>query len=120
MTKCILAALICAAASAQQFTFQSPSSYATQKAPLAMTTGDFNGDGKLDLLTANAGSQTVSVFLGKSDGTFQAPASYALRQVARRTIWLPATSTKTGIPTCSPPVSSEAWWSFFPAKAMGR
>jgi uncharacterized protein (TIGR03437 family) len=78
MTKCILAALLCTAASAQRFTFQSPSSYAAQKAPLAMTTGDFNGDGKLDLATANAGSQTVSVFLGKGDGTFQAPASYAL------------------------------------------
>lgn len=31
---------------------------------------DLNGDGKQDLLTANLGTSTVSVFLGKGDGTF--------------------------------------------------
>jgi len=33
--------------------------------------GDFNGDGKLDLVVANDGSYTVSVMLGNGDGTFQ-------------------------------------------------
>jgi hypothetical protein len=42
----------------------------------AITTGDFNRDGKLDLAVSNASSsggafQTVSVFLGNGDGTFQ-------------------------------------------------
>jgi hypothetical protein len=32
---------------------------------------DFNGDGKLDLATANAESETISVLLGNGDGTFQ-------------------------------------------------
>jgi hypothetical protein len=32
---------------------------------------DFNGDGKLDLLTANLGPSTISVFLGNGDGTFR-------------------------------------------------
>lgn len=32
---------------------------------------DFNGDGKLDLVTANLGTSTVSIFLGNGDGTFQ-------------------------------------------------
>jgi hypothetical protein len=32
---------------------------------------DFNGDRKLDLLTANLGPSTISVFLGNGDGTFR-------------------------------------------------
>jgi len=32
---------------------------------------DFNGDGKLDLVTANLGTNTISVFPGNGDGTFQ-------------------------------------------------
>jgi FG-GAP-like repeat len=35
--------------------------------------GDFNGDGKVDLVSANAGSNTVTVFLANGDGTFGAP-----------------------------------------------
>lgn len=32
---------------------------------------DFNGDGSLDLAVANSGSNTIQVFLGNGDGTFQ-------------------------------------------------
>ena len=32
---------------------------------------DFNNDGKLDLVTANLGTDTVSIFRGNGDGTFQ-------------------------------------------------
>ena len=32
---------------------------------------DFNDDGNVDLLTANLGSSTTSLFLGKGDGSFQ-------------------------------------------------
>ena len=38
--------------------------------PIASVTGDFNGDGKLDLATASLSSNTVSVLLGNGDGTF--------------------------------------------------
>ena len=38
--------------------------------------GDFNGDGHLDLAVSSPFSDTVSVFLGKGDGTFQAAQSY--------------------------------------------
>jgi hypothetical protein len=32
---------------------------------------DLNGDGKLDILTANLGVSTISIFLGNGDGSFQ-------------------------------------------------
>ena len=32
---------------------------------------DFNGDGNLDLVTANLGTTTLSTFIGNGDGTFQ-------------------------------------------------
>ena len=45
--------------------------------PISVATGDFNGDGKLDLTVANNGtSNDIDVFLGKGDGTFQPAASY--------------------------------------------
>src|SRR4051812_10335418 len=44
--------------------------------PLAVVTGDFNRDGKLDLATANSGTNDVSVLLGNGDGTFVTPASH--------------------------------------------
>jgi hypothetical protein len=33
---------------------------------------DFNKDGMLDVVTANRGSSTVTVYLGNGNGTFQA------------------------------------------------
>jgi hypothetical protein len=39
--------------------------------PVALDFGDFNNDGKRDLVIANASSNEVSVLLGKGDGTFQ-------------------------------------------------
>jgi len=38
--------------------------------PGSVVTGDFKGDGKLDLAEANSASNTVSVLLGNGDGTF--------------------------------------------------
>jgi len=40
--------------------------------PTSAAVGDFNGDGKLDLAVANAGSKNVSVLLGNGDGSFKA------------------------------------------------
>jgi len=39
--------------------------------------GDLNGDGKPDLVTANYGSNTVSVLLGDGNGTFGAKSDFA-------------------------------------------
>jgi hypothetical protein len=40
--------------------------------PASITLGDFNGDGKLDLAAANYDGSSVSVLLGKGNGTFAA------------------------------------------------
>jgi hypothetical protein len=52
-------------------TFRTPVDYATGGGPEQVIAADLNGDGKLDLATANLGAPTVSVLLGNGDGTFQ-------------------------------------------------
>ena len=63
-------------------TFTAAASPATGSGPQSVAVGDFNGDGRQDLATANAGASTVSVLLGNGtgsigDGTFTAAASPA-------------------------------------------
>jgi hypothetical protein len=48
------------------------------KFPANVITGDFNGDGKLDLAAAVGGSNQVSVSMGNGDGTFQPAVEYAV------------------------------------------
>lgn len=43
--------------------------------PTAVAAADFNNDGKLDLVTANYDSGTISVLKGNGDGTFATPAT---------------------------------------------
>jgi hypothetical protein len=38
--------------------------------PASVIAGDFNADGKVDLAVANSGNNTVSILLGRGDGTF--------------------------------------------------
>lgn len=59
-------------------TFQPASDYATPTGPIAVATGDFNGDGKTDLAVVNYGSTKVSLLLGNGDGTFQGHVDYAV------------------------------------------
>ena len=62
-------------------TFQSPVPYSTGAGnSYFVTTGDFNGDGNLDLAVANqigpSANSVIVILLGNGDGTFGAPASY--------------------------------------------
>jgi len=48
--------------------------YPSGVAPISMVAGDFDGDGKTDLITGNSGS--LSWLRGKGDGTFHNPVDY--------------------------------------------
>jgi hypothetical protein len=50
--------------------------------PQAVATADFNNDGNLDLVTANAGNNTVSVLLGDGQGGFGAASHFAATSYA--------------------------------------
>jgi hypothetical protein len=48
--------------------------------PAALAVGDFNRDGKLDVVVTDAGSNKVTVLLGNGAGSFQSAVSYAVGQ----------------------------------------
>ena len=58
-------------------TFRPRIDLAVGGAPRAVAVGDFNGDGRLDVATAQQLSDTVSVLLGHGDGTFARPLVFA-------------------------------------------
>lgn len=69
---------IVSVAQAQSTVFTPAVNYATGGYPFFVTTGDFNGDGKQDLVTANYNDNTISIFPGNGDGTFQTANSYSV------------------------------------------
>ena len=58
-------------------TFQANQDFATGQQPVSVAIGDLNGDGRLDIVTANTSASSASVLLGNGDGTFQANEDYA-------------------------------------------
>src|SRR5437870_4565475 len=51
--------------------FGPPNNFPVDANPLGVALADLNSDGKLDAVTSNYGTGTVSVLLGNGDGTFQ-------------------------------------------------
>ena len=64
-------------------TIQPPTSYAAGEIPTALAVGDFNRDGRLDLVVADAGTNELLLLLGNGDGTFQASGSFAAGSLPR-------------------------------------
>src|SRR3954462_2287829 len=52
--------------------------YEAREDPDGVALADLNHDGQLDLAVSNADSGSVSVFLGRGDGRFDAGASYEM------------------------------------------
>jgi len=64
--------------SAQTFMFNR-ADFVTGTGPAVLAVGDFNGDGHMDVVTGNDDTaNTVSVLLGKGDGTFAPHVDYAV------------------------------------------
>jgi len=51
-------------------TFATPSFFSVGSQPLSIVSGDFNGDGHLDLATSNGFSSSVSIMIGEGNGSF--------------------------------------------------
>ena len=64
-------------------TFGPPTDYPTGLGPFSVALGDVNGDGRLDLATANFLAGTVSVLLGTSAGAFGPNTDFPTRGIPR-------------------------------------
>ena len=60
--------------------------------PTAVVNGDFNEDGKADLAISNGGDNTIYVYLGNGDGSFQVPE--ILYTAGQSPIWLVAATLR--------------------------
>ncbi len=57
--------------------FQEPQFFVAGADPFSAVLGDVTGGGKVDLVTANFGGNSVSVLLGNGNGTFQTQQTFA-------------------------------------------
>ena len=74
----IISALLFFNAAFSQDLFNTRIDYAVGDNPSSVFSTDLDGDGDNDLVTANAGSDNVSILLNNGDGTFQSTFNYAV------------------------------------------
>ncbi|HEV7165542.1 MAG TPA: FG-GAP-like repeat-containing protein [Gammaproteobacteria bacterium] len=67
-------------ASNVQYGFTQGAAYSVGAVPTGIAVGDLNGDGVLDVVTADSGSNSMSVLLGNKDGTYQPRKVYRVGQ----------------------------------------
>ena len=72
----ILSASLALAEEPARPAFSSPTDYLVGEDPQSIATSDLNGDGILDVVTANEDSDDVSVLWGIGDGTFGEAVNY--------------------------------------------
>lgn len=72
---------LCVTTQAQNLTYTPTPDNPVGRAPQAITVGDFNGDGLLDLATVNGMSDDVSVLLGNGNGTFRSAVSFGVGNI---------------------------------------
>ena len=80
--------------------------------PISVAVGDFNGDGKQDLATANGGSNNVSVLLGNGAGGFSAATNFGAGTGPTQWRWAisTATASKTSpLPTKTQTTCRSCW-----------
>ena len=65
-------------------TFLSATTYPLGNGPTDIQTGDFNHDGKLDLVVTNTNDNDVAVFLGNGNGTFTPGVTFAAGPATHR------------------------------------
>ena len=109
-------------------TFGAATNFAAGTSPYAagIAVGDFNGDGKLDLVSASFGSNDVSVLLANGDGTFgdrnefrgrnrsRIPSGRLTSTATAGSTWSPATNSRTTRRCCwgtaTAPLRPQAIW----------
>jgi hypothetical protein len=77
----LLLLLMATSASAQSLNFAPPVTYPAGT-PYVVTSGDFNGDGKADLVAGDVSHSDLVMLLGNGDGTLNTPATYHLAAAA--------------------------------------
>jgi hypothetical protein len=77
----LAATVFCSVALIQQValaaSFKGASTFPAHLGPQSVVVADFNGDGNLDIATANRSSNDVSVLMGKGNGTFATAVNYS-------------------------------------------
>jgi hypothetical protein len=68
----LISTFVCVQSAFTQVYFFNKLEMATGKSPQSLAVGDFNKDGMPHFVVANTADNTVSVFLGKKDGTLTA------------------------------------------------